>query len=98
MIGLFHENGPFIISDKGSLDANAYSWHRTANMLYVDQPVGTGFSYSSVSSDPAVDKTEDDVKRHFLQFLDAFYTVFPETRSMKLYITGESFAGVYMYS
>ena len=43
-IALFYENGPFKIRDDLTLQKNEYGWNRVANMLYVDQPVGTGFS------------------------------------------------------
>ncbi|KZS90862.1 alpha/beta-hydrolase [Sistotremastrum niveocremeum HHB9708] len=46
MLGLFQENGPCRISSDGtSLSLNPYSWNSVANMLYIDQPIGTGFSH-----------------------------------------------------
>lgn len=41
---LFFENGPFSINDDLSLKNNTYSWNDVATVVYVDQPVGTGFS------------------------------------------------------
>ncbi|PYH91396.1 serine carboxypeptidase [Aspergillus ellipticus CBS 707.79] len=46
MIGLFQENGPCGVDSNGSLYNNPYSWNNASNMLYIDQPVQTGFSYS----------------------------------------------------
>ncbi|KAH9820277.1 carboxypeptidase S1 [Melampsora americana] len=46
MIGLFQENGPCIISPDGaSSTLNPYSWNEYSHMIYVDQPIKTGFSY-----------------------------------------------------
>ena len=46
MIGLFQENGPCrITNDSSSVTLNHYSWNNEANVLYIDQPVGVGFSY-----------------------------------------------------
>jgi len=45
LIGLFEENGPCMISDNLTTTYNPYSWNNVSNMLYISQPVGTGFSY-----------------------------------------------------
>ncbi|KAF9596471.1 hypothetical protein IFM89_012176 [Coptis chinensis] len=50
-LALFYENGPFKIADNLSLVWNEYGWDKASNLLYVDQPTGTGFSYSSDSRD-----------------------------------------------
>ncbi|RFU31025.1 hypothetical protein B7463_g5314, partial [Scytalidium lignicola] len=46
MIGLFQENGPCGIDINGNVVDNPYSWSNVTNMLYIDQPTQTGFSYS----------------------------------------------------
>ncbi|KAI4150940.1 MAG: hypothetical protein LQ340_003803 [Diploschistes diacapsis] len=46
MIGLFQENGPCFIDINGNPYNNPYSWSNASNMLYIDQPAQTGFSYS----------------------------------------------------
>lgn len=45
LIGLFEENGPCSINDNLTTAYNPYSWNNVSNMLYISQPVGTGFSY-----------------------------------------------------
>ena len=46
MLGLFEINGPFSCTDDGAggtqLDLNPYAWSRQVNMIYIDQPTGTG--------------------------------------------------------
>lgn len=50
MIGLFQENGPCQFYNGASTPSlNPYSFNNYANMLYVDQPAGTGFSYGTDS-------------------------------------------------
>ncbi|KAJ5074441.1 s10 family peptidase [Anaeramoeba ignava] len=44
MVGMFMENGPVLISSNGTLYNNPYSWNKILNMLYIDNPAGTGFS------------------------------------------------------
>ncbi|GAB1517174.1 hypothetical protein RhiTH_000218 [Rhizoctonia solani] len=46
MIGLFQENGPCRMNeDELTVSHNPYSWNEHANMLYIDQPIGAGYSY-----------------------------------------------------
>ncbi|KAI8616781.1 Alpha/Beta hydrolase protein [Chytriomyces sp. MP71] len=92
MIGQFTENGPFSVASNGSLVVNPYSWHNEVNMLYVDQPTGAGFSFTKPKSGP---RDEHEVASQFYTFLTHFYEVYPELQSFALYITGESYAGVY---
>ena len=50
MYGLFKENGPFLLEvtpgPKVQRVPNRHSWTNFANMLYIDNPVGTGFSFT----------------------------------------------------
>lgn len=49
MIGLLQENGPcHVNTDSNSTYLNPWSFNNVANMLYVDQPVQTGFSYDTL--------------------------------------------------
>ena len=45
---MFYENGPFHITPNLTLEDNPYGWDVGHNMIYVDQPINTGFSYSDV--------------------------------------------------
>ncbi|KAI5118652.1 hypothetical protein M0805_002572 [Coniferiporia weirii] len=48
MIGLFQENGPCnVLADGQTTVINPYSWNNISNMIYIDQPIGTGFSYGT---------------------------------------------------
>ena len=61
LFGLLEEMGPFRpTKDGGALAANPYSWNRLSNIVYVEVPVGVGFSYSG---DPKDYRTGDQVHR-----------------------------------
>ncbi|PPJ53893.1 hypothetical protein CBER1_04600 [Cercospora berteroae] len=48
MLGLLAENGPCTVnSDSNSTTLNPWSWNNEANVLYLDQPVGVGFSFDT---------------------------------------------------
>ncbi|KAI0271174.1 serine carboxypeptidase [Russula aff. rugulosa BPL654] len=66
MIGLFQEHGPCRIkNDSTGVHLNPASWNNVANVLYIDQPVGTGFSYGTDNVDTS-QKAAADVWK-FLQ-------------------------------
>ncbi|KAG7556158.1 Peptidase S10 serine carboxypeptidase [Arabidopsis suecica] len=93
-IALFFENGPFTISEDLSLSWNSHGWDKISNLIYVDQPIGTGFSYTYDSTDLRHD--EDSVSNDLYDFLQAFFKEHPNLAKNDLYITGESYAGHYI--
>ena len=46
LIGFLTEQGPFRPDESGQLQMNEWRWNRIANMVFLEQPVGVGFSYS----------------------------------------------------
>ena len=69
------EVGPYRLASDDSLVYNEGSWDEFANLLFVDQPVGTGFSY--VNTDSYIHEL-DDMAAQFVVFLESFFEVFPE--------------------
>ena len=96
MMGLFLENGPYWIADDGSVNMRNASWNNNFDVLYVDQPAGTGFSVAQ--SPDAYATNQDDVAEAFSAFMANFYSVYPDARSKQLFLTGESYAGKYLPS
>ncbi|KAL8519990.1 hypothetical protein ACS0TY_010794 [Phlomoides rotata] len=93
-VGAFSENGPFRPSENG-LVRNEYSWNREANILYLETPIGVGFSYSANSS--SYEGVSDKITaRDNLMFLQNWFLKFPQYKDTSLYITGESYAGHYI--
>ncbi|XP_071707329.1 serine carboxypeptidase-like 31 [Rutidosis leptorrhynchoides] len=94
--GATQEIGPFIVgADGNNLQLNPYSWNREANMLFLESPVGVGFSYSNTTSD--YDKLGDDFTANdTYAFLHNWFLKFPLYRTRTFYIAGESYAGKYV--
>ncbi|GFP79690.1 serine carboxypeptidase-like 48 [Phtheirospermum japonicum] len=90
-LALFYENGPFHLTKNLSLVWNDYGWDKESNLLYLDQPIGTGFSYYTNKSD--IPTTSEVAAVDFYDFLQH-----PEYVNNDLYITGESYAGHYIPS
>jgi len=88
---VFYTIGPYKINDDLTLTTNPYSWNEKANLLFVDEPFGTGFSRTTNPSHYAVDGKM--AAKAFYRFLMKFYSTFPEFKERPLFITGESYAG-----
>jgi cathepsin A (carboxypeptidase C) len=92
MIGLLQELGPCLINEHGNGTVhNEYAWSKNANIIFVDQPAGVGFSY--LDNDipvPASSFTAAEDMHHFLQLFTTH--IFPDLRGREFHITGESYA------
>ncbi|KAF2070476.1 hypothetical protein CYY_008201 [Polysphondylium violaceum] len=92
--GVFLENGPLRVNQDMSISINPYSWHQSANVLYIDQPVGTGLSYTLDDSGLATNDLE--LEQNFYQFIQYFLTIFSNYKSNPFFMSGESYAGHYI--
>ncbi|KUJ21116.1 alpha/beta-hydrolase [Mollisia scopiformis] len=89
--GFLQENGRFIWGwGQYSPMINPYSWVNLTNMLWVEQPVGTGFTQGKPQA-----SGEYDIAYDFIDFLMNFETTFG-IKNFKIYVTGESYAGRYV--
>jgi len=93
-LALFSENGPYFINKDLSLSINPYSWNTFANIIFIDQPVGTGFSYADSVLDYVVD--EKQVAQDLYVFMQNFYLQYPKYNKLDFFIIGESYAGHYV--
>ena len=94
LIGFLTEQGPFRPDINGNLQMNDWRWNKIANMVFLEQPVGVGFSYSDNTDDYRIGDAQaaQDNLETILQFLKRF----PEYANSPLYITSESYGGHYM--
>lgn len=94
MDGLFYEHGPFVFEGASlNLTANPYSWNTNASVLYLEAPAGVGFSLLGNASNVFDDAT---TAHDNLQALLQFFAEYPEYKDNDFYITGESYAGIYV--
>ncbi|XP_019053474.1 PREDICTED: serine carboxypeptidase-like 45 isoform X3 [Nelumbo nucifera] len=93
--GAFTENGPFQSKDSGHLAKNIYSWNLESNMLYVESPIGVGFSYSNTSLD-YISWNDTTTAEDNLKFLLNWLEKFPKYKHSDLYLAGDSYAGHYV--
>lgn len=94
MFGLFMENGPFIVTANKTLKMRQYSWNMAHNLIYIDNPVGTGYSFTN--NDKGYVTNETHVGRDIYTALTQFFKLFPELQNNDFFVTGESYAGKYV--
>lgn len=90
--GFLQENGPITWSwGQAGPTVNEYSWTNLSSVLWVEQPVGTGYSQGT----PNI-TNEDDLAAQVVGFMQQFLEVFSELKGKNFYLSGESYAGYYV--
>ncbi|XP_047063948.1 serine carboxypeptidase-like 18 [Lolium rigidum] len=95
--GLVLEIGPFQFVAEPyngtvpSLEINPYSWTKVANILFVDTPVGVGFSFSRKPEGYNVGEISTSLQLH--ELLLQWFIDHPKFLASRLYIGGDSYVG-----
>eukprot|EP00887_Chlorella_sp_A99_P005471 scaffold1.g5471.t1 len=104
--GFVYEHGPFRMSFQGGKEAegqrrqvlqledNPHSWSTAASVLYVDSPAGVGMSYSETKEDYHTNDTQTAADMD--AFLRRWFELWPELQGNDFFVSGESYAGVYV--
>lgn len=94
LTGLFFELGPSSINEDIKTVYNPYSWNSNATVIFLDQPVNVGFSYTGSEGVTDTVAAGKDV----YAFLQLFFKQFPEytANGQDFHIAGESYAGHYI--
>lgn len=74
---------------------NDYSWNLEASMLYIESPGGVGYSTCGSRAECTFDD-DTSATDNLNAILYFFNTLFPEFVANDLYISGESYAGIYV--
>ncbi|THH05832.1 hypothetical protein EW145_g4513 [Phellinidium pouzarii] len=91
--GLFMELGPCNIASTNSTKYNPYSWNSNANIFFIDQPIGVGFSYHDFSDSPS---SSEEAGLDVAAFSAIFFETFSKFKGRNFHLTGESYAGRYL--
>ncbi|EPY51462.1 vacuolar carboxypeptidase Y [Schizosaccharomyces cryophilus OY26] len=92
MTGLFMELGPSRINlTTLKPEYNPHSWNSNASVIFLDQPIGAGFSNGDGSVLDTITAGKD-----VYAFLSLFFAKFPQYSHLPFHITGESYAGHYI--
>lgn len=94
LLGLFTELGPWRPQLDGTLAYNTASWTSLASIVFLEQPAGVGFSYSTDAND--LHSNDFKAARDNLATIREFYKRFPERRTNKMYLASESYGGHYI--
>ena len=91
--------GPYSLSPSLGLIGRPSSWNKEYGMLFIDNPVGAGFSYPEAQDGGPrgyCTNTKQCVADNLYGLIQGFYKLFPEQLKVPLFITGESYGGHYV--
>jgi cathepsin A (carboxypeptidase C) len=96
MLGWAQELGPYKMENgETTFEVNPYAWNLEANLVFIESPGGVGYSICGDATE--CDFTDDSSSQDNLDALLYFFnTLFPEYKTNDLYISGESYAGIYV--
>eukprot|EP00009_Paramoeba_aestuarina_P001880 CAMPEP_0201509164 /NCGR_PEP_ID=MMETSP0161_2-20130828/2292_1 /ASSEMBLY_ACC=CAM_ASM_000251 /TAXON_ID=180227 /ORGANISM="Neoparamoeba aestuarina, Strain SoJaBio B1-5/56/2" /LENGTH=500 /DNA_ID=CAMNT_0047904031 /DNA_START=22 /DNA_END=1524 /DNA_ORIENTATION=+ len=97
--GLFTEHGPFRATADGTVILADFSWNEYANVVYLEQPTGVGFSYSGQDNGDGsfVYRCNDtEAAEENFNFIEGFLAANPKYVGRPTWIAGESYGGVYV--
>ena len=80
--GMFTELGPFVLDRNLNITLNPHSFNRVANMLFLEQPTGVGFSHPNVPANDTSTAADTDLA------LQSFFWKHPELRNRAFCVLG----------
>ncbi|CAL8122438.1 unnamed protein product [Orchesella dallaii] len=96
LFALFQGTGPVTLNKSNdSWTHNNNSWTQSRSVLYLDSPVGAGFSYTEKGG-LCYAFSRDDVADGVINALRQFYQLFPEYEPNDLYISSSSYGGKFL--
>jgi len=77
-----------------TLYANPYTWNNFSSILYLESPAGVGYSYCDTAA--CLQSNDTTTAADNLAAVQWFFDQWPQYRANDFYITGESYAGIYV--
>ncbi|KAG6864720.1 hypothetical protein C0991_007673 [Blastosporella zonata] len=87
------EHGPCRIPDANGTQYFKEAWNSNANVFFVDQPIGVGYSYADYGE--AVG-TSEDAAADIAAFVAIFFENFSKFKGRAFHMAGESYGGRYI--
>ncbi|KAH7729145.1 Protein F41C3.5 [Aphelenchoides avenae] len=95
MFGNLAEIGPFLLNnDLQTLRENPYTWNKFASVVFIDAPGGVGFSYTTSDDDKKYDDNRTSAENY--RAIKDFFGIYPQFRKHAIFLSGESYAGIYI--
>lgn len=98
LFGLFLENGPLAVDMYSNLTPNVHprmnTLQKNMSVIYVDVPVGAGFSFTK-DLENGYPTYLEQIVAHLMEFLKQFLLVFSEYKGRDFYLGGESYGARY---
>ena len=95
LLGFMQENGPLNYEDETNvISMNEQSWNQKANVLYIESPAGVGYSLAATPADMVHNDMSTSVDA--IAALEQWYVKFPNFAQNNLWISGESYGGIYV--
>ena len=93
LLGFLSEQGPFRPDKDGNININDFAWTKRANMIFVEQPAGVGFS--TVSDDADLTTGDEQASADFVNAVGVFFDKFSALRGNEFFVASESWGGHY---
>lgn len=96
--GIFFEFGPITLDTRAyngslpTLSLNPHAYTKVASMIFVDLPVGTGFSYATTQKANYSDDLQS--ANHAYEFLRKWLIEHQEYLNNPFYVAGDSYSGI----
>ncbi|KLO10066.1 serine carboxypeptidase [Schizopora paradoxa] len=93
LAALLFDVGPCMVANEGkNLTNNPFSWNSRANIIFLDQPINVGFSYSD---DGSTINNSPEAALDVYAFLQKFMARYPKYANSDLHIATRSYGGTY---